>query len=107
MLRLTILLPLLAAGTPLTAEPRHVVGNKDGIHFDYTADLGPDESLILRGAYLDTNEKFTLTVSPRGHVEGSVGSTPVSYDVSPATRNAAVEDLKRLSATELTELRPR
>lgn len=107
MLRLTILLPLLAGATPLMAEPRHVVGNKDGIEFDYTADLRADQSLLLRGAYLDNNEEFRLTVSPRGHVEGWVGSTPVSYDVAPATRNAAVEEFKQASGTELADLRPR
>ena len=103
MLRFTALIGLLLGTSPLIAEPRHVIGQKDGVSFDYTADLKSDGSLVLRGTYLNTDENFELKVYRNGHVDGSVGSAQVSFDVSEKVRDQAIADLSAGPAIELAQ----
>lgn len=93
MLRAFFLCASFIVATPVVAQPRHIAGQKDGISYDYTADLAHDGQLVLRGEYPDSGDRFELSVSPRGHVNGWVGHYSVSYDVPAAVRDEAVAEL--------------
>ena len=103
MLRCVALSTLFLATSPVVAAPRHFVGNEDGISFDYTADVAQDGKVILRGTSLNPHEDFVFTVSPRGHVDGWVGSTLVSFDVSQRVRDRVLADLQASKATQLAQ----
>ena len=93
MLRFAMIFASLIGASAEAAELRHFTGQKDGVAFDYTAELAPDQTLVLRGTYPDLDEPFRLEVSRRGHVEGQVGTAPVSFDVSPEVRDQALAGL--------------
>jgi len=103
MLPRIALLTLIFGTSPLFADPRHVIGHEDGVSFDYTADLATDGKMIFRGMYLDTGEKFELTVTRRGHVDGVVGYAAVSFDVPQNVRDRAVADLLSARDGQLAE----
>jgi len=84
----------LVAAFPATADPRYITGNKDGVSFSYTEDVQPNGDRVLRGEYTDTGERFILNVAPDGHVEGSVGSEPVSFDVAREQQKRAADGAK-------------
>jgi hypothetical protein len=96
MLRFATFLAIsvFAFQTPASGEGRHVTGERDGVSFDYTVVLRPNEDVLIRGVYLDTSERFKLTVNRRGWVDGTVGGWPVSFAVGQARRNGLVASLK-------------
>jgi hypothetical protein len=103
MLRCLALLTFLVVTAPIAAEPRHIVGEKDGIRFDYTSKLERDGQLILNGTYLNTGEQFSLTVSRRGFVDGWVGTAPVHFEVSPEVRDQAAAELSSSNNVEFAQ----
>ena len=103
MLRLATLLALLAITSPLVAEPRHITRQKDDSIFNYTADFKPNQTLVLRGTDLRTDEDFELVVSRHGHVEGFFGGSHVSFDVPLEMRDKAVAELRASNITQVAE----
>lgn len=98
MLRFSAFLALAALAAPAASETRRVVGERDGIGFDYTADLRPGGDLRLRGIYLNTNERFKFTVTPAGRVTGHVDDRRVSFTISREARDRAVDGLEPRAA---------
>lgn len=96
MLRFATFLAIsvFASLTPASGESRRFTGERDGISFDYTAVLRPNEDVLIRGMYLDRRERFKLTVNRRGWVDGTVGGWPVSFAVGQTKRNSLVASLK-------------
>lgn len=103
MVRCIALLTFLVVAAPVGAEPLHITGEKDGVRFDYTSEMRPDGQLIIQGTYLNTGEKFGLTVSRHGHVDGWVGPAWVDYDVSPEVRDQAAEALGSSNNVQLAQ----
>lgn len=93
MFRIAALFVLLTMTVPAAAERHDIQGERDGISFDYTAELDSNHNLVLRGTYTDTGEPFLFTVNQVGHVDGWVGENPVSFDVARKLRDRAVADL--------------
>lgn len=93
MLRFAAFLAMLALAAPAASEPRRIVGERDGIAFDYTADLDRDGNLLLRGVYLNTSERFRFTVNPAGRVAGYVDNRRVRFSVGREARDRAVAGL--------------
>lgn len=106
MLRIAVLGAMLMATVPTMAEARHVKGEQDKIPFDYTADLDRHENVIFRGTYTDTGEHFVFTVSPGGHVDGSIGPNAVSFDVAPELRDRVVAELHASEKVMLAQQTP-
>lgn len=94
MLRISAFLALAALASPAASEPRRVVGEMDGIAYDYTADLDRDGNMLLRGVYLNTAERFRFTVAPNGRVSGYVDDRRVHFHVGREARDRAVASLK-------------
>ena len=96
MLRFATFLAIsvLVSLTPSSAESRRLTGQKDGISFEYTAELRLNDDVVLRGVYLDERENFELTVNRTGWVDGTVGERPVTFAVGRTKRNAIVARLK-------------
>ncbi|HET7816908.1 MAG TPA: hypothetical protein VFK58_04965 [Sphingomicrobium sp.] len=90
MLRFSAFLALVALAAPAASEPRRVVGERDGIAYDYTADLDRDGNLLLRGVYLNTTERFRFKVAPNGRVTGYVDNRRVNYSIGREARDRAV-----------------
>lgn len=96
MLRFATFLAIsvFASLTPASAESRRVTGERDGISYEYTTVLRPNEDVLFRGKYLDNSESFTLTVDRRGWVHGDVAGRPVSFAVGKANHDSLVARLK-------------
>lgn len=96
MLRFATFLAIsvFASLTPASGEGRRMTGERDGISFDYTTVLLPNEDVLIRGVFLDRSERFKLTVNRRGWVDGTVAGRPVSFAVGQARRNSLVASLK-------------
>ncbi|MEO6248817.1 MAG: hypothetical protein ABIO85_09610 [Sphingomicrobium sp.] len=95
MLRLmtTALIATAALAAPALASAHPVTFERDGAHYSYTTQLTPAGAVVIRGQQLDTAESFNLVVDTRGHVDGTVGGSTVSFMVPKANRDAIVADL--------------
>lgn len=78
-LALTAALAVSAAAPAFAAE-----FSADGYRYDYSAERDAKGAVLLTGHVQNTGQAFTLRVNKR-HVDGVVGSNPVSFDVSKAT----------------------
>jgi hypothetical protein len=91
MLRLTTLLAItIAAAQPAVAAPAKEYGQGDGERFEYTTELRANGVIHIAGVLLGSREPFTLDVTPRGHVDGVFGNTPVEFNVSKTIRDRVV-----------------
>jgi hypothetical protein len=88
MLRIMTLVALtIAAAQPAIAAPVKEYGHGDGVRFEYTTELRANGIIHIEGIVLDSREPFVLDVTPRGHVDGAFGNTPVEYNVSKTIRD--------------------
>jgi hypothetical protein len=78
-LLLAATLSVSAAAPALAAE-----FTADGYRYDYNAARDAKGAVLLTGHVQTTGQAFALHVNNR-HVEGYVGSNPVSFDVSKST----------------------
>lgn len=92
-------LALLVASslTTLVAAPaaaESIVGEQDGVRYEYLVTLKNDDRVQIDGVYLDTAERFRLVVHPGGRVRGMIGTRPVRFSVPPEKRDRLVARLK-------------
>lgn len=88
MLRtLTLVTLTIAAAQPAIAAPAKEYGQGDGVRFEYTTELRANGIIHIAGTVLDSHEPFVLDVTPKGHVDGAFGDSPVEYTVSKAIRD--------------------
>jgi hypothetical protein len=57
------------------------------VRFEYTTELRANGVIHMAGVVLDTDERFVLDVTPKGHVDGTFGDTPVEFNVSKTVRD--------------------
>ena len=97
MLRLLVLITsaFVSAAAPALAEPRKISGTKDGVSYEGTAELQANGNVELRGVYTATRDKFRLTVTPRGRVNGRVGYSSVKFDVDRPVYSRLAASLAR------------
>ena len=94
MLRIMTLLAITAAATqPALAAPAKEFGQGDGVRFEYTTELRANGNIHIAGVILGSREPFVLDVTPKGHVDGAFGDTPVEYNVSKTIRDRVAADL--------------
>ena len=105
MLRLTTLFAItIAAAHPAAAAPLKEYGKGDGERFEYTTELRANGVIHIAGIVLGSREPFVLDVTPKGHVDGAFGDTPVEYNVSKRIRDRAaaqVDDGRALASAGL------
>ena len=88
MLRiLTLVAITTAVAQPALAAPVKEYGHGDGVRFEYTTELRENGVIHMAGVVLDTDERFVLDVTPKGHVDGTFGDTPVEFNVSKTVRD--------------------
>ena len=88
MLRFTTLVVLaIAAAQPAIAAPAMEHGQSDGERFEYTSELRANGVIHIEGIVLGSRQPFVLDVTPKGHVNGAFGNTPVEYSVSKTIRD--------------------
>jgi hypothetical protein len=63
------------------------------VRFEYTTELRANGVIHIAGTVIDSREPFVLDVTPKGHVDGAFGNTPVEYDVSQTTRDKVAAQL--------------
>jgi hypothetical protein len=94
MLRITTLAVLtIAAAQPAFAAPVKEYGQGDGVRFEYTTELRANGVIHIAGVLLDSRESFVLDVTPKGHVDGAFGETPVEYNVGKTIRDRVAAQL--------------
>ena len=94
MLRIMTLVAITtAAAQPALAAPVKEYGQGDGERFEYTTELRANGNIHIAGIVLGSREHFVLDVTPKGHVDGLFGDTPVEYNVSKTIRDRVVADL--------------
>jgi hypothetical protein len=99
MLRFTTLIAVgIAAAQPAVAAPATEYGQGDGQRFEYTTELRANGNIHIAGIVLGSREHFVLDVTPKGHVDGVFGDTPVEYNVSKTIRDRVVADLDQSRA---------
>ena len=78
MLRFTTLIAItIAAAQPAIAAPAKEYGQGDGERFEYTTELRANGNIHIAGVVLGSGQQFVLDVTPKGHVDGVFGDTPV------------------------------
>ena len=94
MLRITTLLAItFVAAQPALAAPVKEYGQGDGVRFEYTTELRANGIIHIAGVVLGSHEPFVLDVTPKGHVDGAFGDTPVEYNVSKTVRDHVAAQL--------------
>jgi hypothetical protein len=95
MLRITTLvaITIAAVAQPALAAPAKEYGQGEGERFEYTTELRANGVIHIAGVILGSREPFFLDVTPKGHVDGAFGNTPVEYNVSKMTRDKVAAQL--------------
>lgn len=85
-------LPTAFLAAPASAET--IIGEQDGIHYEYSLTLKKDDEVQFDGVYLNSGERFRMVVSAGGRVRGTVGMRRVHFSVAPEKWGRLVAHLK-------------
>ena len=94
MLRqITLLTALLLPASAIAAAPTLVSGERDGMRFQYAAELMPSGQVRISGNMLPSHESFDYLVEASGLVHGQYAYSPIEFYVEPAKHDRLVAEL--------------